>query len=126
MAAKKILKMECDVCGTEIVVSTSGASRLEPILCCGLEVVEVSGSVKKEIRKKNAGNPGKKITGRKKVKKTAGKKTSRPSGKTLPAKKNPVRKTVKKKAVAKKAATKKKAAKKKTVRKTAGRATRRR
>lgn len=42
----KVLNMKCDVCGTEIVVSTSAECRLEPIYCCGLEVLDVGVSAK--------------------------------------------------------------------------------
>ncbi len=42
----KVLSMKCDVCGTKIVVSTSAECRLEPIYCCGLEVVSMETSTK--------------------------------------------------------------------------------
>jgi len=41
--AEKKLNLKCDVCGTRIVVTTSGESRLEPIYCCGLRVIEARG-----------------------------------------------------------------------------------
>ncbi len=58
MAKKsKVLNMKCDVCGTEIVVTTSAECRLEPIYCCGLEVVDVNVSDKEPPSKKTeAGN----------------------------------------------------------------------
>lgn len=102
MPVKKIVNLQCDVCATEIVVSTSGEYRLEPIYCCGLEVVEMKPSARK---KKSTGKAVKgKITPHKKT--TKGKKKA-------VSKKKAVRKgSAKGKTQAKKTAKKKKATKK--------------
>ncbi len=50
-----VLNMKCDVCGTEIVVSTSAECRLEPIYCCGLEIVDVGVSDKNVPLKQTEG-----------------------------------------------------------------------
>jgi len=119
MSAKKTLKMQCDVCGTEIVVSTSGVFRLEPILCCGLEVVEVPLLARKEARKKarsrKTASPKKPVS-----RAGTGKKTSKTPAKKRPVKSISVGKTVRKNTA------KKTAAKKQTVKKPVARANRKR
>jgi hypothetical protein len=66
----KVITYNCDVCGSEIVVSETGESQLSPIYCCGIEVTEVSSAQKRQAK------PKKKAT-KKVTKKTAKKKPAK-------------------------------------------------
>jgi hypothetical protein len=72
MANARIITYECDLCGSEIVVTATGEGHLSPIYCCGIEVAEVSSVAKKSAKpkKKSAKKPAKKAV----KKKTAPKK----------------------------------------------------
>jgi hypothetical protein len=80
MAKAIVVTYECKQCGSEIVVTSTGGTRLSPIYCCGLEVSEVS-SVEKKPKKKAA----KKVTKKVSKKKTAKKK--KPAAKKKASKK---------------------------------------
>jgi hypothetical protein len=69
----KVITYNCDVCGSEIVVTESGLSQLSPIYCCGIEVTEVSSVPKKQVKKptKAAKKVAKKVVKKKVAKKTA-------------------------------------------------------
>jgi hypothetical protein len=68
----RVITYNCDVCGSEIVVSETGESNLSPIYCCGIEVTEVSSVQKKKAatKKKAAKKVAKKTTKKKTAKKT--------------------------------------------------------
>jgi len=72
MVKARILSYECEQCGSEIIVTSSGESQLSPIYCCGIEVTEISSEVKKAAKK----IPAKKVVAKKKpaAKKKASKK----------------------------------------------------
>jgi len=107
MPVKKIVNLQCDVCATEIVVSTSGEYRLEPIYCCGLEVVEMKPGSK---QKKSAGKAVK-------DKKTLRKKTAKGKKKAVLKRRASQKDVAKGKPQAKKSVKKKKAVKKASRRK---------
>lgn len=79
MSGGKSVTYECEQCGSEIVVTSTGEGELSPIYCCGIEVMEVTSIVQKQSR------PKKKV-----VKKTSGTKgtttKSRPASKKKPKK----------------------------------------
>jgi hypothetical protein len=52
MARQKPVTYECEQCGSEIVVTSTGEGELSPIYCCGIEVVQVGSPVKKAPRPK--------------------------------------------------------------------------
>jgi hypothetical protein len=81
MAKTRIITYDCEQCGSEIVVTSTGESQLSPLYCCGLEVSEVSSAQKKKVAKpaKKAAPKVTKKTVKKKVtakKKPAAKKKS--------------------------------------------------
>jgi hypothetical protein len=83
MAKARIITYECEQCGSEIVVTSTGEGRLSPMYCCGLEVNEVSSAQKK------AAKPAKK-TAQKGTKKAVQKKVTtkkKPAAKKKSAKK---------------------------------------
>lgn len=102
MALKKIVNLQCDVCATEIVISTFGEYRLEPIYCCGLEVIESSPKAKKK----------RVATKALKGKGSTRKKTAKVKKKAAPKKRTVQKSAAKRKPVPKPAGKKKKAAKK--------------
>jgi len=68
----KIVTYNCDVCGSEIIVTEAGESQLSPIYCCGIEVTEVSPARKKQAKpKKKAAKKVTKKTSKKKPAKKA-------------------------------------------------------
>jgi hypothetical protein len=71
MVKGMVVNYECELCGTEVVVTSEGESRLSPIYCCGVEVTRIS-SAEKKPKKKVAKKVSKKKTAKKK--KTAAKK----------------------------------------------------
>jgi hypothetical protein len=75
----RIITYNCEVCGSEIVVSETGESQLSPIYCCGVEVREISSAQKKKAKpKKKAAKKATKKTARKKpAKKTSASKKRR-------------------------------------------------
>lgn len=54
MARAKSVTYECEQCGSEIVVTSTGEGELSPIYCCGIEVVQVSSRPKKAPRSKKS------------------------------------------------------------------------
>jgi hypothetical protein len=66
MAKGMVVNYECELCGTEVVVTSEGESRLSPIYCCGVEVTEVS-SAEKKSRKSERKAAKKKATRKKPV-----------------------------------------------------------
>ena len=72
MVKARIFSYECEQCGSEIIVTSSGESQLSPIYCCGIEVTEISSEAKKAAKK----IPAKKVVAKKKpaAKKKASKK----------------------------------------------------
>jgi hypothetical protein len=75
MAKGRTITYECEQCGSEIVVTSTGEGQLSPIYCCGLEVNEVS-SAQKKATKPAKKTVKKKVTATKKpaVKKKSAKK----------------------------------------------------
>jgi hypothetical protein len=74
---EKVITYNCDVCGSEIVVTEMGDSQLSPIYCCGVEVTEMSSVPKKKaVTKKKSTKTAPKKTA-KKVAKTATRKTAK-------------------------------------------------
>jgi hypothetical protein len=75
----RVITYNCDVCGSEIVVSEAGDSQLSPIYCCGVEVTEVSSVHKKQAKSKRIATKkvAKKTTKKKIVKKTSASKKKR-------------------------------------------------
>jgi len=59
--SSKVRKLRCDVCGTEIMVSSSGDYKWHPIYCCGLEVHGKEGKPAPRAMKKTT--PAGKKTG---------------------------------------------------------------
>jgi Desulfoferrodoxin, N-terminal domain len=74
MARTKTVTYECEQCGSEIVVTSTGEGELSPIYCCGIEVMEIASMGKKAVSPK-----------KKAVKKVSG--TKGISKKSTPAKK---------------------------------------
>jgi len=79
MARKRTVTYECEQCGSEIVVTSTGEGELSPVYCCGIEVTELSSTGKKAVRPK---------------KKVAKNESSR---KGIPQKKTPAKKKILKK-----------------------------
>ena len=52
MAKKRTVTYECEQCGSEIVVTSTGEGELSPIYCCGIEVTEIAIIEEKAIRPK--------------------------------------------------------------------------
>ena len=77
MARAKSVTYECEQCGSEIVVTSTGEGELSPIYCCGIEVTEATSTVKKSAR------PGKKVAKKSSATKGTTNK-SRPAGKKKP------------------------------------------
>ena len=93
----RIVTFECEQCGSEIIVTETGETRLSPIYCCNVEVTELSAVAKKQAKPAKA---AKKIAGKTVVKKTAAKKTVKKivaKKTTAPKKKSAAAKTTKKK-----------------------------
>lgn len=63
MARKRTVTYECQQCGSEIVVTSTGEGELSPVYCCGIEVTEISSPGKKAVRPKKKAE--KKVLGRK-------------------------------------------------------------
>jgi Desulfoferrodoxin, N-terminal domain len=42
MASRKTVTYECEQCGSEIVVTSTGEGELSPIYCCGIEVMQIT------------------------------------------------------------------------------------
>jgi hypothetical protein len=72
----RIVTYECEQCGSEIVVTPTGETRLSPIYCCGITVTQVSAVGMKQAapKKKTAPKVVKKTVTKKPVKKTVTKK----------------------------------------------------
>ncbi len=58
MARTKTITYECEQCGTDIIVTSTGEGQLSPIYCCGVRVTETT-------TKKSAATSGKKAGGTK-------------------------------------------------------------
>jgi hypothetical protein len=68
----RLITYNCDVCGSEIVVTETGETQLSPIYCCGIEVTEVSSVQKRQTKpKKKAVKKATKKTAKKKPAKKA-------------------------------------------------------
>ena len=67
MAQATVVTYECELCGSEVIVTSTGESRLSPIYCCGMEVTQISTLKKKP--KKAAQKGTKKVSKKKTVKK---------------------------------------------------------
>lgn len=52
MARAQSITYECEQCGSEIVVTSTGEGELSPIYCCGIEVSKITSPVKKTTRPK--------------------------------------------------------------------------
>lgn len=52
MAKAMVVTYECEQCGTDVVVTTTGETMLSPIYCCGMEVKEISSVEKKPVKPK--------------------------------------------------------------------------
>jgi hypothetical protein len=75
----RVVTYNCDVCGSEIVVSETGESQLSPIYCCGIEVTEMSSAKRKQAKpkKKAVKKVTKKTSKKKPAKKAAAPKKKR-------------------------------------------------
>lgn len=75
MGNTKVITYECEQCGSEVVVTSTGEGQMSPIYCCGIEVKKIGSTKKKPAKsKKKAPVKGSKKAGKKKVaakKKTA-------------------------------------------------------
>jgi hypothetical protein len=71
MALATVITYECELCGSEVIVTNTGESRLSPIYCCGMEVTQISSVKKKpqKAQKKTAKKGTKKVSKKKTVKK---------------------------------------------------------
>jgi hypothetical protein len=71
MANATIVTYECELCGSEVVVTSTGESRLSPIYCCGMEVTQISSMKKgaKKAQKKTVKKGTKKVLKKKTAKK---------------------------------------------------------
>jgi hypothetical protein len=71
MANATIFTYECELCGSEVVVTSTGESRLSPIYCCGMEVTQISSMKKgaKKAQKKTVKKGTKKVLKKKTAKK---------------------------------------------------------
>jgi hypothetical protein len=71
MAQATIVTYECELCGSEVIVTNTGESRLSPIYCCGMEVTQISSAKKKpkKVAKKAVKKGTKKVSKKKTVKK---------------------------------------------------------
>lgn len=71
MANATVVTYECELCGSEIVVTSTGESRLSPIYCCGMEVTRIASVKKKpsKAKSKTAKKIAKKVSKRKTAKK---------------------------------------------------------
>jgi Desulfoferrodoxin, N-terminal domain len=49
MARTKTVTYECEQCGSEIVVTSTGEGELSPIYCCGIEVMQIASTGKKSV-----------------------------------------------------------------------------
>jgi len=77
MATARIITYECEQCGSEIIVTSTGETRLSPIFCCGIEVGEISSGVKKSAAPKKKAKKSVKKTVVAKKKTVVKKKTSK-------------------------------------------------
>ena len=78
MARTRTVTYECEQCGSEIVVTSTGEGELSPIYCCGIEATKTSLPGEKTVRPKKTvaknisgkkGTPKKKIAAKKKTSK---------------------------------------------------------
>jgi len=79
----RIVTYECEQCGSEIIVTEAGETRLSPIYCCGITVTQVSAVGEKPAAPKK--KAAKKVVNKavkKPVKKTVAKKKSTSRKKT--------------------------------------------
>jgi len=67
MENARIISYECEQCGSEIIVTSTGEGQLSPIYCCGFEVIEVSSVAKKAAAKKKTAKKAVKKAAKKKV-----------------------------------------------------------
>jgi hypothetical protein len=67
MAQATVVTYECELCGSEVIVTNTGESRLSPIYCCGMEVTQISSVKKKPLKAAKKGT--KKVSKKKTVKK---------------------------------------------------------
>jgi hypothetical protein len=66
----KTITYECEKCGSEIVVTSTGEGEISPIYCCGIEVKEVTMPGKKSV------SPKKKQAKKSSVRKSTSKKSA--------------------------------------------------
>lgn len=52
MARARTITYECEQCGSDIVVTSTGEGQLSPIFCCGMQVTEIATARKSAARKK--------------------------------------------------------------------------
>lgn len=67
MASRKTVTYECEQCGSEIVVTSTGEGELSPIYCCGIEVMQITPTGKKAVSPRK--EAAKKVSGAKGVSK---------------------------------------------------------
>lgn len=63
MTRARTVTYECEKCGSEIVVTSTGEGELSPIYCCGIEVSETATTGGKGIARRR--NPARKATSKK-------------------------------------------------------------
>lgn len=52
MARTRTITYECEQCGSDIVVTSTGEGQLSPIYCCGIQVTEIAKKRKSTARQK--------------------------------------------------------------------------
>lgn len=72
MANAMIITYGCELCGSEVIVKSTGESRLSPIYCCGMEVTRLASVKKRQTKSKK--KAVKKVTKKVPKKKSAKKK----------------------------------------------------
>ncbi|MDP2168467.1 MAG: hypothetical protein Q8J64_09085 [Thermodesulfovibrionales bacterium] len=81
---------ECRLCGTRVVITSTGEHRLEPVYCCGMEVHEITAlnaAKTKKPAKAKTKKPAKAAKKPDRVKKPAAKKPAKGTAKKKTAKK---------------------------------------
>jgi len=70
MARAKTITYECEQCGSDIIVTSTGEGQLSPIYCCGVQVTEITTATKSSTRQKK--QKAKKASVKKKTVKKSG------------------------------------------------------
>ncbi len=52
MARARTITYECEQCGSDIIVTSTGEGQLSPIYCCGVQVTEITTAATSSARQK--------------------------------------------------------------------------